>query len=57
MVRPSKQQERRARYPRKHRAPQPQTGPLKDKLPLGYKEHANSLEGDVAATAFIPKIK
>lgn len=57
MVRPSKQQEKRARYPRKHRPPQEKTGSLKDKLPLGFKEHANALEGDVAATAFIPKIK
>jgi hypothetical protein len=57
MVRPSKQQEKRARYPRKRRSPQEKTGPLKDQLPLGYKEHANSLEGDVGLTAFIPKIK
>jgi len=57
MVRPSKQQEKRSRYPRKRRSPQEKTGPLKDQLPMGYKEHANSLEGDVALTAFIPKIK
>ncbi|CCB85994.1 MULTISPECIES: hypothetical protein [Parachlamydia] len=57
MVRISKQQERRSRFPRKHRPPQEKTGPLKDRLALGFKEHANALEGDVAKTAFIPKIK
>ncbi len=57
MVRISKQQERRARSPRKHRAPSPKTGALKDKLPLGFKEHPNALQGDAAALAYIPKIK
>ncbi|KIA78293.1 hypothetical protein [Parachlamydia acanthamoebae] len=57
MVRISKQQERRSRFPRKHRPPQEKTGPLKDRLALGFKGHANALEGDVAKTAFIPKIK
>lgn len=57
MVRISKQSERRNRSPRKNRAPSPKTGPLKDNLPKGFKQHANALEGDIAATAFIPKIK
>lgn len=57
MVRISKQSERRNRSPRKNRAPSPKTGPMKDNLPKGFKEHSNALEGDVAATAFIPKIK
>lgn len=35
----------------------PKTGPLKDKLPLGYKEQVNALAADVQKTAFIPKIK
>jgi len=57
MVRISKQSERRNRSPRKHRAPSEKTGPLKDNLPKGFKEHANALGGDTAAKAFIPKIK
>jgi hypothetical protein len=57
MVRISKQAEKRSRSPRRCRAPAVKTGPLKDNLPKGYKEHSNALEGDVAATAFIPKIK
>jgi len=57
MVRISKQSEKRSRSPRKHRKPSEKTGPLKQNLPAGYKVHANSLEGDVAKKAFIPKIK
>ncbi len=57
MVRISKQTERRNRSPRKNRAPSVKTGSLQDKLPKGFKEHGNALSGDVAATAFIPKIK
>lgn len=57
MVRISKQSERRKRSPRKNKAPSVKTGPLKDNLPLGFKEHANALEGSVAEMAFIPKIK
>jgi hypothetical protein len=57
MVRISKQSERRNRSPRKNRAPSAKTGSLKDNLPKGYKEHNNALDGDIAATAFIPKIK
>lgn len=57
MVRQSKQSEKRARCPRKTKNPSSQTGPLKDQLAKGYKEHPNALEGDVAATAFIPKIR
>lgn len=57
MVRISKQSERRQRSPRKNKAPAVKTGPLKDNLPLGFKEHANALEGTLAATAFIPNIR
>lgn len=57
MVRISKQSEKRNRSPRKNRAPSKKTGPLKDNLPKGFKEQDNALNGDVAATAFIPKIK
>ncbi len=57
MTRISKKAQRRAVSPRKHRNPAVKTGPKKDQLPLGYKEHGNALEGDVAGQAFIPKIK
>jgi hypothetical protein len=57
MVRISKQSERRSRFPRKRRAPSAKTGSLKDNLPIGYKEHSNALEGDLAKLVFIPKIK
>lgn len=57
MVRISKQNERRNRSPRKRKAPSLKTGPKKDNLPNGFKEHANAVEGDFAAQAFIPKIK
>lgn len=57
MVRISKQSEKRNRSPRKHKAPSIKTGALRDNLPEGFKPHGNALEGDIAATAFIPKIK
>jgi len=57
MTRLSKKGERRAISHRKHKAPQPKTGPLKDNLPKGYKPHPNALEGDLAKVFFIPKIK
>lgn len=57
MVRIAKQAERRARSPRKNRAPSPKTGSLRDKLPKGYREHGNAVEGELAAQAFIPKVK
>lgn len=57
MVRISKQSERRNRSPRKHKSPSVKTGSLKDNLANGYKEHNNALSGELAAKAFIPKIK
>lgn len=57
MTRMSKQGERRAKSHRKHRPPAMKTGPKKDKLTNGFKEHSNALEGDLAATVFIPKIR
>lgn len=57
MVRISKQAERRAKSPHRPRRSQEKTGPLKEHLLLGFKEHANALEGANAALAFIPKIK
>jgi len=57
MVRISKQSERRNQSPRKHRGPSVKTGSLTDNLPKGFKEHNNALQGEVAAGAFIPKIR
>ncbi len=57
MTRISKKAERRGVSPRKHKAPQPKTGPKEENLPNGFKAHNNALEGDMAKTAFIPKIK
>lgn len=57
MTRMSKKGERRAQYPRKTKAPMPKTGPKEDNLAKGFKEHSNALDGDLAKTAFIPKIK
>lgn len=57
MVRISKQSERRSRSPRRTRAPSKKTGPLKDKLENGFKEHANAIGGEAGKFAFIPKIK
>ncbi|MGA8164098.1 MAG: hypothetical protein WB791_03615 [Waddliaceae bacterium] len=57
MVRQSKQEQRRNRSPRKHRPPSKKTGPKKDNLSLGFKEHANAVSSGIAVSCFIPKIK
>ena len=57
MVRISKQAERRAKSPRKHRAPSEKTGTRKDNLPNGFKAHPNALEDAASHVTFIPKIK
>ncbi len=57
MTRVSKKAERRGISPRKHKAPQPKTGPKEDNLPLGFKEHTNAIDGEFAKMAFVPKIK
>ena len=57
MVRISKQNQRRAVSPRKHKKASPKTGSKVDNLPNGFKEHSNALEGAFAKAAFIPKIK
>jgi hypothetical protein len=57
MVRISKQEERRGVSPRKRRYPSPKTGALKDKLPLGYKEHPNGFVSEKNTNIFIGKIK
>ncbi len=56
MTRIGKQEERRARCPRKRKPLfAPKTGAKKDNLPSGYKEHTNSVEG--LENIFISKIK
>lgn len=57
MVRISKVGEIRSKSPRSRRAPVKKTGPLKENLPLGYKEQKNALEASLATHGFIPKIK
>jgi hypothetical protein len=54
MTRIGKQEERRHKYPKKHKKPSKKTGSLKDNLKLGYKEHANATD---SKESFIPKIK
>lgn len=53
MTRMSKQARRRAVSPRRPRLNGPKTGPKKDNLPRGFKEHDNAL----SAEGFIPKIR
>jgi len=56
MVRISKQSERRAKCPHRPRPPAPKTGPKKDKLDKGYKEHISVIEDvQLAQKIFIPK--
>lgn len=50
----SKQGEKRSRFPRKTRGPAQKTGPIKEN---GFRKHSNALEGEIAVSAFIPKIK
>ncbi|MEM8628471.1 MAG: hypothetical protein AAGF04_00100 [Chlamydiota bacterium] len=57
MTRLSKQKERRAQSPRKRKiCLNVKTGPKKDALDLGFKEHINGISQSGAA-AFIPRIK
>jgi hypothetical protein len=57
MVRISKQAERRSRRPHRCRPPAPKTGPKKDNLSLGFKEHANAIsDTTIAQTTFIGKV-
>jgi len=57
MVRISKQAERRQRSHKRPKPPGKKTGPLKDNLPKGYKEHENALPQDLSTYAYIPKIR
>ncbi|HUD02386.1 MAG TPA: hypothetical protein VMR37_08650 [Rhabdochlamydiaceae bacterium] len=56
MVRTSKQAQRRAKCPHRPRPPAIKTGPKKDKLHKGFKEHLNVVEDkELAQKIFIPK--
>ncbi len=57
MVRISKQNERRQRSPRRHQRASQKTGPQKDALPKGYKEHENAVAANLAPTIFVPKVR
>jgi len=57
MTRISKKAEKKAQSPRRCRFPSPKTGPLKDNLPEGFKQHTNALTGDMASKVFIGKVK
>jgi len=56
MVRLSKQTRDRQCSFRRPRSPGKRTGPKKDTLKNGYKEHQNALEGMYEGYAFIPKM-
>jgi len=56
MVRISKK-DRLKRCPRKPTFGSIKTGPLKDTLPKGYKEHENAFKGKSEQTLFIAKMK
>ncbi|MEI6243292.1 MAG: hypothetical protein WCP39_07840 [Chlamydiota bacterium] len=60
MTRISKQEERRHRCPKKRKSSSvliQKTGPKKEALPLGFKQHENAVVGIEAQSVFIPKIK
>ncbi|MCB1107499.1 MAG: hypothetical protein KDK76_05320 [Chlamydiia bacterium] len=56
MTRVSKK-DRLKRCPRKPNYGSVKTGPLKDNLPKGFKEHGNACTGKESHSMFIPKIK
>ena len=49
--------DRLKRCPRKPFYGSVKTGPQKDRLPKGFKEHVNAFTGDNHHCVFIPKIK
>jgi hypothetical protein len=57
MTRQSKQGERRAISPRRPRPPSPKTGPKKDKLQFGFKEHKNAMSEEASTSRFFPTLK
>ena len=57
MTRIGKKAERRGQSPRKHKPPAVKTGPKKDQLPKGYKEHENAVVDSSHGLIFISKVK
>jgi hypothetical protein len=57
MVRMSKQSQIRAKCPKRPRPPAVKTGAKKDSLSEGFKRVANALDGELAKTRFIGKVK
>jgi hypothetical protein len=57
MVRISKQQERRQRFPRRPKIAGVKTGPRSNKHSLGFREHPNAVAGDLGQQVFISKIR
>ena len=57
MVRISKQGKIRSVSRRRPKPPAKKTGPKKDKLAAGFREHPNAVVGNLAQNLFIPKIK
>lgn len=57
MTRISKQNQRRAVSPRRPSVASTKTGPKKDNLPKGYREHENTFKCEGRTNIFIPKIK
>ena len=56
MVRLSKKVRDRSVSFKRPKAPSKKTGPLKDNLPKGCKEHENVLTGEKSKQLYIPKI-
>lgn len=56
MTRIYKQQKRRNISPRKSKIFAPKTGPRKENLVKGYKEHQNAVAKEQSDAMFIPKI-
>jgi len=56
MVRVSKK-DRLKRCPRKPHYGSVETGPVKDVLPVGYREHENAFNGEGEVVLFIGKVK
>lgn len=57
MVRISKQNRKRNVSPRRPHKPGIKTGAKKDALPEGFRVHPNAIDGNLAQTLFIPKVK
>jgi len=57
MTRTSKQGRRRRQSPRRPKIGAIKTGPKKDKLPQGFKQHENAITNELTQNTFIAKIK